>query len=291
MSLKIALLISVAGGALVLGAGPPKMNIHAAPVQWLQVIDSTHPEFPKRVHSALRRDANLAETLAPVLPFSVVITNNGDQDITGVGIRFTYNTTDGRQLNRDFFYHSFSNPNDSVIPKGEGRLFTPLKTTNALAGGATSAGMVDPQGNHLPPLQSASEKHVLDALDKAPQVHVSIDLLVSRDGRSTGPDEAKTILKLSQQDNAFKGMLQEFRDRMAAGATDQDLIAWLTPISKRPYKRDPNTGMFEMTSASQTRIAQGWLSELRAGNSSRLRHSLAVANFVPTMNFKLGELK
>src|SRR5262249_15277907 len=102
----------------------------SSPLPWLQITPRSHQAFHSKVQDAIGSDVSPA--IAEVLPYSVVVTNNGREPLAGVAILFNLRFGD-RTVRWQFFYHSFPVPEAPLLPAGRSLLFTPLRTANILA--------------------------------------------------------------------------------------------------------------------------------------------------------------
>ena len=139
-------------------------------------------------------------------PYSVVVTNSGSQALIGIDVRFSIKFAD-RTVPRNFFYNSFPQPDRPLLPAGRSLLVTPIKSANAIAGGAPIR-----QGSGGA-LNSADDQSVIQMLISAQEVNISIDLVVAADGRTAGPDLAKSVKKLAQQKEAYSALRSELLAR------------------------------------------------------------------------------
>ncbi len=241
--------------------------------------------FALRLEEAV--GSTVAATLGSVLPYSVIITNTGAVPLVGITVRFALNI-DGRTVTRDFFYHSFNQPLHPVVPAGKSRLITPLKTANALAGGAIRV-----QGSGgVAVLSSPGEVSALHDLASAKELRVSIDLAVGADGRYAGGDAARTLDRLRKQADAYRAMRDECLMRLRRGDTDQSLSDWLEAFAKRVLVHDQQTHSVDRYIAAQKDFASSWLAAIRAGRrldlEARLTSVTTEAAFPLIMTLKGG---
>ncbi|MBS1855624.1 MAG: hypothetical protein JST11_09690 [Acidobacteria bacterium] len=206
------------------------------------------------------------------------MTNTGSQSLAGIAIRFRLDFGQ-RAVNRDFFYHSFSQPESPVLPGGQSRVFTPLKTANAVAAQATRTQMSAGQGAGASPgpTNPASEFTAMQALASAEQITITIDLAVAADGKIAGPDQALTVKRLSEDLSAYSAMRAECLTRLASGESDSSIQAWLEPLATQRVFRDPSTGFGNRYIDTQKMVASGWLADLTAGRRTKLLTFLTMA--------------
>src|SRR5215469_1015299 len=94
--------------AQVSAHGAPMINVDS-PLPWLQITASTNPQFDSKVSAAVGTRTNVVPAISQVLPYSVVITNAGNETVIAVDIRFSLKFPT-RTVTRNYFYHSFSHP-------------------------------------------------------------------------------------------------------------------------------------------------------------------------------------
>jgi hypothetical protein len=175
----------------------------------------------------------------------------------------------------EFFYHSFGQPDRPLLPVGQHRLFTPMRTANAIAGGAPIRGSGGGSGGGGP-LTAGAELSELQDLAKAEEINVSIDLAVALDGRTTGADQSSTVNRLKQQLEAYSAMRDECLARLRHGDSDGTIAAWLTPLSTQRIHRDKETHFSDQYTGTQQRMATVWLAFLNAGKRADLESQLTV---------------
>jgi hypothetical protein len=160
---------------------PPQITVES-PLSWLQIARYRDSQLPAKLAESVSTQA--PTTIAAVLPYSILVTNTGSIPITGIAIRFDL-TVNGKQSRAvgDFFCHSFGQAGQPLIPVNATRLFAPLKTSNPLAGGATS---VRGEGGGVGPLHAPYEASALASLASGESLHISIDLAIAADGSSVG---------------------------------------------------------------------------------------------------------
>ncbi|MCZ2076677.1 MAG: hypothetical protein LC130_16990, partial [Bryobacterales bacterium] len=150
----------------------------ASPLEWLQIIPSTHPSFSTEIQRVL--GPGVAANMGGILPCSVVLSNLGTEPLVAIGIRFQLRIN-GRLVRRNFFYHSFEHPERPVLGAGESSVFTPSRwhndyferaRTSKQSGGGTDG-----------------SNSMMRGLASAEKIHVSIDLSIVPAGRAAGPDE------------------------------------------------------------------------------------------------------
>ena len=237
----------------------PRVTVES-PLPWLQITPSSDPQFTSKVNSAI--GTAIANQIAYVLPYSVVITNSGDTPITAIGMLFEVTQPGFTQPVRlSFFYHNFHLPNKPVIAPGQSRVFTPLKTTTALAAGnvlRSLGGQAAPDPQRLEPL---------DSISSAAEIHVSIDLAVGADFRTAGKDRSSFVASMNAQHDAFKAMRNEALARLKAGQSGADLQGWLQSVAKKSVAVRSGTDFSERHFQNmQISLASDWLSELNKGD-------------------------
>lgn len=238
-----------------------------SPLGWLVITPSNNPLLACSIDETVA--AGVLDAIRPVLPYSVVVMNQGTVALSGIGIRFLLNVH-GKSISRDFFYHSFGQPGRPVLPPGQCRVFTPLKTANALIAGATKA---QGQGG-MGPLSRPNELSAMQDLAAADGIDVSIDLAVADDGRYAGPDRASTVKRLNCQVDAFRAMQVECLARLKRGDSDQSISQWLEAVSGQMVIVD-NQGGSHRYAASQKQYATSWLAYMKGGKRSELHTLLA----------------
>ena len=240
----------------------------ASPLPWLQITPPSDPRFTALVSSAV--PPNVPGMIAAVLPYSVVVTHNGQQALIGLDVRFTVRLPD-RTVYRNYFYNSFSQPQRPLMPPGRVMVFTPLASANALAGGA-APGAAGSGG----PMSSPTDQSAIQMLSSANEINVSIDLAIAQNGLTAGPDVSQIVAELTQQNGAYTDMSGECLARLAAGTPDAAIQAWLLPLSKQNLYRNDATGRVDGYSSAQAKLATQWLAYLSAGRRSDLATILSV---------------
>ena len=106
----------------------------------------------------------------------------------GTGIRSQSLRQRSVILVRNFFYHSFPEPQSPLLPPGRSVLIKPFKTVNALAGRAARGQATGGGGSQSSP----GDASAIQQLASADIIRISVDLAVASDGRTAGPDAART---------------------------------------------------------------------------------------------------
>jgi hypothetical protein len=152
---------------------------------WLQITPSTDEGFASKVNTAI--GSGVSPEITEALPYSVVVTNNGGPALAGLDVRFSLKLGT-RTVVRNFFYHSFPEPESALLPPGRSILITPFKTVNALAGRAARGQATGGGGSQSSP----GDASAIQQLASADIIRISVDLAVASDGRTAGPDAART---------------------------------------------------------------------------------------------------
>lgn len=250
-----------------------------SPLQWLRILPSTDPEFGPRVNDLIPPSA--LASLAQVIPYSVVVTNAGQEALAGIDVRFTLKLGD-RTVTRNFFYNSFPDPTRHLLDPGHSILFTPLKTANAFVGRAQVA---QGGGGGGGALSSPSDTMALQQLASATEIRVSLDFAATPDGRFAGPDVAHTVKKLTAQWTAYRDMRTECLAQLKSGNLDSSIEEWLTPFLKQKIVRDPDTGWGDEYTATQVTLASEWQQLLGSGRRSALSAQLSAVT--PDLRYPL----
>lgn len=252
---------------LVPAARSSSMITAVSPLPWLQITSSAGPQFQSAVDAAVA--PNVVTMISQVLPYSVVITNAGSQPLIGLDVRFVLKLAAGTVV-RNYFYHSFPQPEKPLLPPGRSILIAPLVSANSLAGGA-----VPKQGGAGRSLTSTGDQEALQLLASAEELDISVDLAVASDGRTAGPDLAGTVKAQNDQRDAYSTLRSECLARMASGYSDAAIEAWLTPISEQKLFEDvPKTHTLDFYARTQLQFAQEWLASLKAGQRADLQAEL-----------------
>ena len=233
-----------------------------SPLSWLEISPSTDSQFSQKVNGAIA--PGVGSALASVLPYSVVVTNKGREPIAGLDILFKVKFGD-KIVRRNFIYHTFSQPDRFVVPVGQSRLFTPLKTANALAAGAPTG-----TGGNSGPLSSQSDTTALQGFASADEIEISIDLAVAPDGKTAGSDESQTVKRLNQEKNAYRIMHDECLGRLMSGYSDASIQEWLGNIASQPVPKDPDVPFSDRWINTQVGLAKAWINYFRTGQRSAL---------------------
>lgn len=219
-SLLALLLVLTSTGTLM---AEPAITVES-PLSWLSITPATDASFDAQVHATLTGD--VIASIDYALPYSVVVTNHGSTPIAAITVRFDITTPGVSQpVPWTFFYHQFGLPTPLIAP-GQSRVFTPLRTANALAAGAQAAFIKGKSG-------SIYRKEPITALSTATALHVAIDLAVAPDGRSAGRDRAEIVKTYHARKQAYTDMRGEVLNKIHASATQEQVLAWLqaTPSS------------------------------------------------------------
>jgi hypothetical protein len=259
--LLLAMAVAQSSMGIMNAKTPPEITVES-PLPWLQILRYGDPAFSAKLAEAVSPAA--ATQLATVLPYSVLVSDNGPFPLSGIAIRFSLRNS-GKAVDRDFFYHSFGQSNRPVIPVRGTRLFTPLKTANALAAGARSVS----SGGHMGALSSPNDAGVLASLAAAESIHVSIDLAIEPSGRFAGPDKTGTVGKLNKQVDAYRVMRDACLSRLGNNDSDESLMVWLASVADQKVFRVQ--GSTDRSAASQKEYASAWLGLLKAGRRSDLQ--------------------
>lgn len=164
--------------------GVPVITVDS-PLAWLQITPSTDEGFASKVNTAI--GSGVSPEITEALPYSVVVTNNGGPALAGLDVRFSLKLGT-RTVVRNFFYHSFPEPESALLPPGRSILITPFKTVNALAGRAARGQATGGGGSQSSP----GDASAIQQLASADIIRISVDLAVASDGRTAGPDAART---------------------------------------------------------------------------------------------------
>ena len=125
----------------------------------------------------------------------------------------------------------------------------------------------------------------------AASIHASVDFVIAADGRTVGPDAAKTLKSLRDEVNAYTTMRQEMLNRLQSSATDDSIKGWLANLSAQPLYRDPATAQTDRFVAVQKGLANAWTFQLSANRSDLLAKLLAMtpeASYSIAMSLKGG---
>jgi len=249
------------------------MVVDKSPLSWLTVVSSSTAAFSAQARALLGQD--VADSLAAVLPYSIIVTNTSQTPITGSDVRFTL-TAGGRVISKNFFYNSFSPTTNPVLPPGQSRLFTPLRGANAMAAASLTKGVTAPSGGWPRSISSADSSTMRD-LGAAQLVKVSVDFVVASDGRTAGADRAGTLKKLTQTLIAYRELREQCLDHLVRGDADATIQEWLRTISSKLLMVDPETGSGDRYTSMQKQLAGQWLTFLTTGRRDQLYTSLSAA--------------
>jgi hypothetical protein len=252
--------------------GAPKISVES-PLAWLRITPGTDPAFTAKVNAVLGSDA--LAMIADVLPYSVVVSNTGSEPLAGIGLRFALRIKDS-VVTRDFFYHSFGEPQRPVLPAGQSRVFTPLKTANMIAAKATVHGG---SGGFSGPRPGQSEPSVVQLLSTAEEIRISVELAVAQDGRAAGPDRPLTVMRYKQDLETYTSMRDECLARLAHGDSAESIEAWLAPLSTQKVYSGPAGWAVSM----RMHLAKEWLGTLKASGRAGLQSELST--WTPDMSF------
>jgi hypothetical protein len=265
----------------------PKISVES-PLTWLQIVASPDPSFAMRVDEAIT--PSVKSSIGNILPYSVIVVNAGSENLVGIGIHFQLVKNGTRFASKDFFYHSFNSPNAPLLPPGRRLVFTPSKLANAICGGMPSPGTGGSSSS--PYVSSQSYLTELRDLAAVDEIKVSVDLAVTADGRTAGPDRAGTVYRYQQKAQAYLDLRNDCLTRLQRGDSDASLQAWLTPISSQRIFIDSKVGLANSYTLTQKQFAAEWLQYIRGGQRSALEstltHSLDGAG---EPEFKIGALK
>lgn len=249
----------------------PKLTA-SSPLDWLQVTSFYQPGFAR----------TLAETIGPagqaalfdVLPYSVVVANLGTEPIVGMDVRFRIGNG-ARTVTRNFFYHTFSNPNAHLLVPGAKILLTPFKEANAIAAKSSSVSMAAKGGgagggpnDRL--AQWRPDSGIMQLLSSADTIQASVDLAFASDGRFAGPDLAMTIPKLTDERDAYVWLRRELLLRLARGDSDESILTWLDSLAAEPLVRDSKTKMTSRFVAARIGLSEDWRNQIRHGRKAQL---------------------
>lgn len=217
--------------------------------------------------------SSVVTTLASVLPYSVVVTNNSLISLTGIDIRFSIGV-EGRTVIKHFFYNSLESPSSPIISPQQSRLFTPLKRANEVAARIVSTqGKMSGGGSVL----FSGDATTMRDLAAAQQLTISVDLILTVDGQVLGLDRAGTIKKYTQMMSEYSDMRNECLKRLSRGDSDTSIEQWLAPRSQQILTRDAETNVADHRFMMQKRLATEWLALLVAQKRSSLLASLTAA--------------
>src|SRR5689334_2139104 len=63
-----------------------------SPLSWLQVIPPADPQFQSRLRETV--GPTIAGSIGPVLPYSILVVQNGSETLVGIDVRFTVKLRD-----------------------------------------------------------------------------------------------------------------------------------------------------------------------------------------------------
>lgn len=226
------------------------------PIPWIQVTPSTDPAFTAHVDKIIGAEA--ASQIAYALPYSVVLTNLGDQPVTMLGLVFTVQGVPGTDpFVRTLSYHSRYTPDRPILAPGESQIFTPLKGANAIAAAARR------KAGSGGPAAEADRPDGMKDLVNAQAIGISVDLIGVDDGRTGGPDTIQAVATVKAQKAAYAAMKDEYERRIAAGQSNAAIQDWLAKIATQRIvfsASDPITGQ---VTASQITTAEVWRKHLQ----------------------------
>jgi hypothetical protein len=255
--LGVAILISMSTSK---AQAAPSFTVES-PLAWLRVTPANDPQVAKE---AIGQAAFAA--LADVLPYSVVVKNQGTVTLVGIGVRFQI-TKGSKTLTRDFFYHSFAQPTDPAFAPGQSRLITPLRGANAVAYGQTPPS----SGGE----RSASESQTLTDLSTAEHIHAIVDLVITQDGRTAGGDAAHAIQKMTSQAQASYDTTREVLARLNRDS-DAQVTEWLSTVSQQRVSRQPIAQATDQYTSVQRILTAGWLRQMSSGKREELKSQLVL---------------
>jgi hypothetical protein len=215
-------------------------------------------------------EAHSALKCAGVLPYSAVITNRGDTPLVALGVRFSLVVT-GRPVNRDFFYYAFP-PNSPILGVGQSQVFTPLKRLNDVAHHCPH------QGDSADAMRS--EQDAMALLGSAAAMHITVDVALSADGRTAGPDQGQALKRMTELSKGAHDLIEECQVRLQQGISDSDLASWLTSFANPPMMGDYYAGV-------QQNLAEAWLNSLQHGRRSELEGRMLMATKTEDSMYRL----
>jgi hypothetical protein len=207
MTLKLALgLVSLAAFAQTPGqnpmtvkVNPPTPDLAATKVRLIALADD-----PAKTKEILADDE---QALAPILPYSVLLKNEGPRKLRAVGVRFSWITADDprhpRSLILTLTAMAHANDPDQIGP-GDYQLFTPVQTVNQYLAqspeirkqlGHFPAHPATPSVGQLSMLTLAETiQQGLDRLQIASGFEASLDGVVLEDYSYVGEPQLREIL-------------------------------------------------------------------------------------------------
>ena len=222
---------------------------------------------PENVVRALREHS--ADGL---LPYVVVICNNGPLPITGIDIRYTVTTSTGDEVVNNFFYGSPVDLADSrslpVITSGQSLVVSPHHLVNE----QINWGQLS-----LTDQQMTATAKKLDFFNKADRVDISVDSVIRSDGLIVGPDRSGTFQNFQRELWGYTKFRNELLRRLSAGESDDTVISWLVQIKDLKVIRPGKNQALDRGTILQKQLAQQYLALMEKGRRQACWETLSKA--------------
>ena len=194
-----------------------------------------------------------------LLPFVVVIRNTGQLPITGIEIRYTV-TSQGEEVVNDFFYGSPVDLADSssipVIAPGQNLVISPNHLTNEQI-----------NWGHL----SLTDQQLLvignkvDFLNRADEVHISVDSVIRSNGIIYGPDRSGTFRNFQSEISGYTKFRNELLRKLSAGESNETVINWLVQTKDLRLIKTAKNQPLDRGILIQKQLAQKYLAFMETG--------------------------
>lgn len=154
-------------------------------------------------------------TLQPLLPYSVIVKNNGSIPVLGFTVIWEAVQSDGHP------YTDFRGVIDyvtlkSVVPPGQSLLVTAIGTPDDLPAGSQLVSMVQQQ---------------VQEFQSRVSLAISLDAVVLSDGTSLGADKINTISEMRARIKSEYDLFTSVLAKAATGTSGNDITTWLQVLA------------------------------------------------------------
>lgn len=159
-----------------------------------------------------------------ILPYSIVVTNNGPSPISSLTLRHELYSRAGTMISWTFTYHSFGSGREAFdVHSHASALLFPVSSISKML----LEKRLDLAKLNLPDVHIRMND-MLATLSTQESVTISVDSIIFRDGTLLGPDKANVLTMFNDSKGGQNDLVVEFTLRKTAGASDAVLLEWLS---------------------------------------------------------------
>jgi hypothetical protein len=189
----------------------PQVTYYGLPQSEVSLHASSSLTFQTAIGTYLDGDA--IAFLQPIIPYSVVVRNDGPMALIAIVVRYSLTEASGKTTTHQFMLSTMSNRPNSMILSGEAAFIGPISGMNRILRlqGQSRANLTDP-ARFSPQLLSRAGIY-----QRSSSVKIALDSVVYADGSVIGPDEAGNMERMNAWRRADIDLYSELRNRSGSG--------------------------------------------------------------------------